>query len=187
MVRTPLASSPKLPAMAEYSVRPARPSETDVIGEITVAAFDAAGLLHDNEDYAAELGDAAERFRHAELLVAVDDTDSVAGSVTVMTAGSPVAEICRTGELEFRMLSVRPHLRRHRIGELLTDAVLDHARERGLAHVVLSVADDNFAAIGLYERLGFVRLPERDWDPVPTVHLLVFGRDVAAANPATGS
>ena len=31
----------------------------------------------------------------------------------------------------------------------------------------------------LYERAGFVRLPERDWSPVPGVNLLVYGLRLA--------
>jgi ribosomal protein S18 acetylase RimI-like enzyme len=30
------------------------------------------------------------------------------------------------------------------------------------------------AAQRLYERLGFTRLPERDWSPVPGIDLLVY-------------
>ena len=26
----------------------------------------------------------------------------------------------------------------------------------------------------VYERLGFVRAPERDWEPVPGVHLIAY-------------
>jgi hypothetical protein len=36
------------------------------------------------------------------------------------------------------------------------------------------------AAHRLYERLGFHRLPERDWSPVPGVDLLVYARDIQA-------
>jgi hypothetical protein len=34
------------------------------------------------------------------------------------------------------------------------------------------------AAHRLYERLGFTRLPGRDWSPVPGVDLLVYGLDL---------
>jgi hypothetical protein len=30
----------------------------------------------------------------------------------------------------------------------------------------------------LYERLGFTRLPERDWSPMPGIDLLVYCRDL---------
>jgi hypothetical protein len=34
------------------------------------------------------------------------------------------------------------------------------------------------AAHRLYERLGFTRLPERDWSPLLGVDLLVYARDL---------
>ena len=34
------------------------------------------------------------------------------------------------------------------------------------------------AAQRLYERLGFTRLPERDWSPVPGIDLIVYSREL---------
>mgnify|MGYP004634202519 FL=1 len=34
------------------------------------------------------------------------------------------------------------------------------------------------AAQRLYQRLGFTRLPERDWQPAPGIDLLVYAREV---------
>ena len=35
------------------------------------------------------------------------------------------------------------------------------------------------AAHRVYGRLGFTRLPERDWSPVPGVHLIAFVKELA--------
>jgi GNAT-family acetyltransferase (TIGR03103 family) len=45
------------------------------------------------------------------------------------------------------------------IGEALTRATAEHFRSAGRAYMDLSVAHDNAAAIGLYEKLGFRRVP----------------------------
>jgi GNAT-family acetyltransferase (TIGR03103 family) len=45
------------------------------------------------------------------------------------------------------------------VGEALTRALADIFRRRGRAYMDLSVAHDNAAAIGLYEKLGFQRVP----------------------------
>ncbi|MDT5224116.1 MAG: hypothetical protein QOG19_1523 [Mycobacterium sp.] len=45
------------------------------------------------------------------------------------------------------------------LGEALTRSLAEHFRRRGRAYMDLSVAHDNAAAIGLYEKLGFVRVP----------------------------
>ncbi len=45
--------------------------------------------------------------------------------------------------------------------------VVDRFRAEGDRRVVLSSLDEMTTAHGLYERLGFVRAPERDWRPQP--------------------
>ena len=44
----------------------------------------------------------------------------------------------------------------------------------GAERLVLSTQQSSVVAHGLYERLGFRRLPERDWSPVPGIELLGF-------------
>jgi ribosomal protein S18 acetylase RimI-like enzyme len=44
--------------------------------------------------------------------------------------------------------------------------------------MVLSTDPRMTAANRLYERLGFARLPERDWSPAPDVDLLVYALDL---------
>jgi hypothetical protein len=39
-------------------------------------------------------------------------------------------------------------------------------------------ASDEEAAHRLYERLGFTRLPQRDWSPVPGIDLLVYATEL---------
>lgn len=161
--------------MSEISVRPARPDEVGQAGEIAVAAYLADGLLDNADDYESHLRDAADRAANAELLVAVDDDGTVLGSVTVARYGTKYAQIARADELEFRMLATAVPARGRGVGELLTRAVLNRARELGCRRVVLCLVDANIKARRLYERLGFTRLPERDWSPVPGLRLLAFG------------
>jgi GNAT-family acetyltransferase (TIGR03103 family) len=56
-------------------------------------------------------------------------------------------------------LAVDPAAALPGVGEALTRAVADHFRRVGRAYMDLSVAHDNAAAIGLYEKLGFRRVP----------------------------
>ncbi|WP_236829668.1 GNAT family N-acetyltransferase [Blastococcus sp. KM273128] len=64
------------------------------------------------------------------------------------------------------------------MGEALVRACLARARQAGRRRVVISTGTRMTAAHRLYERLGFTRLPERDWTPVPGVDLLVYAVDV---------
>ena len=45
--------------------------------------------------------------------------------------------------------------------------------------MVLSSTRSWIAAHRLYERLGFGRCPERDWEPLPGVELLAFRLELA--------
>lgn len=157
------------------AVRLARPDERDAVGELTAHAYVADGRMDPTDSYVAQLRDAAARARHAELLVAAEREDRVLGTVTVCEPGSPLAEVSRPGELEFRMLAVAPEARNRGVGELLTRAVLDRAAVRGAQRVVLCSSEWMYTAHRLYTRLGFSRLPERDWQPVPGLQLIAFG------------
>ncbi|HJQ44740.1 MAG TPA: GNAT family N-acetyltransferase [Amycolatopsis sp.] len=156
-------------------VRPARPDEFAEVGVMTVAAYEADGLLAADAEYRHELSDAARRAEQAELLVAVTPAGELLGSVTITPPGSALAEISRDGELEFRMLSTAPAARGRGVGEALTKAVVDRAGELGARRVVLCSLDSMTTAHRLYTRLGFVRLPDRDWEPAPGFWLRAFG------------
>lgn len=160
------------------TIRVARGDELERAGELTAAAYLADGFVEPDGSYRAVLADARSRARKAELLVAVDDRDRLLGTVTVSEPGTPYANVALPGELEFRMLGVDPSARGRGIGELLARAVIDRARRRGYRRVVLSSTEAMHAAHRLYRRLGFSRLPERDWSLAPGLQLLTFGLEL---------
>lgn len=159
-------------------VRPARPGELEVVGEITVAAY-APFTLGPDDPYLAQLRDARSRAEQAELWVAVDEgSGEVLGSVTTCPPGSPWREVSRDGEGEFRMLSVAPAAQGRGIGTVLVQHVLGHYRAAGAHAVVLCSLVEMTAAHRLYARHGFTRLPERDWEVGPDKPLWSFGIDL---------
>lgn len=164
-------------ATMTFTVRPARPAEFETIGEITVRAYTEGGYLAADSSYAAELGDAAERADKAELLVALDG-DKVVGSVTLARQGGAYADVARPGELEFRMLAVAPEAAGRGVGRSLVRAVLDRARAEGCVRVVLCSQESMTIAHHLYRSMGFARVPDRDWQPVPGLRLLVFAYEL---------
>lgn len=169
--------------MSEFTVRPAREDELPAIGELTVGVYRSDGFLnHEKEtDYGRQLADAAARFHNAELVVAVDADDRLLGSVTIAPPGSPWQELGVPDAMEFRMLVVSPAARGKGVGEALTRRVLDRAAESGLRTVVLSSNKLMTTAHRLYERLGFHRTPESDWEPVPGLLLITYRQDLPAA------
>ncbi|MFH8661947.1 GNAT family N-acetyltransferase [Streptomyces afghaniensis] len=150
-------------------IRQAEPGEYETLGEITAQAYVQDGLLAFGESdwYLAELKDVAKRAAAAEVLVATEN-DTILGGVTFVPAGGPMADIARPSEAEIRMLAVAHEARGRGAGEALVRACVDRARATdGCVRVVLSTQRTMHAAHRIYERLGFVRVPERDWNPIP--------------------
>jgi GNAT superfamily N-acetyltransferase len=161
--------------MTELHIRAAAPLEFGLVGEICVAAYTAGGHLTPGDEYATTLRDARARSESTEILVAVRD-NRIVGTVTICPTGSHYAEVGRAHESEFRFLAVVPEAWRTGVGEALVAACEEHARARGLEAHVICVIDRNTAAHRFYDRLGFSRLPERDWEPAPGVHLQAYRR-----------
>jgi ribosomal protein S18 acetylase RimI-like enzyme len=168
--------------VSELTIRAARPEEYDRAGELTVAAYRAAGAIADDDRYAPILRDAATRAEQAQLYVAVlpgdDGMDRVVATVTLAAHGSPWAEIAGPAELEVRMLAVAADCWGRGIGRALVAHTEHVARSGGYARIVLLVIDGNGAAQHLYEAAGYRRAPDRDWRPVPDLLLLSYVLDL---------
>jgi ribosomal protein S18 acetylase RimI-like enzyme len=153
------------------TVRPAHADELDEVGELTVRAY--AEWLEPDDFYVRHLRDAATRAREAEVYVALLGQD-LAGTVTFCPQESPWSEIAQPGEGEFRMLAVDPAHRRQGVAEALVGVCLERARELGYDALVLSSLAEQAPAQRIYQRLGFTRVPDRDWSPVEGVDLMAF-------------
>jgi ribosomal protein S18 acetylase RimI-like enzyme len=154
-------------------IRAADPAELAEIGDIRVAAYRADGFLSPASEYAATLRSLGTDGGH--VLVAAGDDGKLLG--TVMLQGWPQAGQVVTGpdEAEIRALAVRPAARGAGVGRALLAAVIGLAVQQRIRHLVLCTQTDMKSAQQLYESAGFVRLPERDWSPVPGVNLLAYG------------
>ncbi|MFE4575696.1 GNAT family N-acetyltransferase [Streptomyces chartreusis] len=153
----------------DIAIRPAEPDEFDALGEITARAYLHDGLLDfgESDEYLGELRNVAKRAAAAEVLVAVAD-GRLLGGVTFVPSGGPMADIACSGEAEIRMLAVARAGRGRGAGEALVRACVDRARAtEGCVRIVLSTQRTMHGAHRIYERLGFVRTPERDWNPIP--------------------
>ncbi|MER5480470.1 GNAT family N-acetyltransferase [Streptomyces sp. NPDC002734] len=164
----------------DFTIRPVREGEHEALGAITAAAYLDDGLLAfgGSDSYLRTLRDVRSRAAApgAEVLVAAEG-DRLLGGVTFV-AGGPLADIAAADEAEIRMLAVARHARGRGVGEALVRCCADRARALGgRRRLVLSTQPKMLAAHRLYERLGFVRAPLRDWNPVPEtvdIDLLVY-------------
>jgi ribosomal protein S18 acetylase RimI-like enzyme len=165
-----------VPPSSPVAVVAARPEDFDEIAELTVRVYVDGGLA--SRGYAAELADVAGRADRAELLVVREADGRMVGSVALVLAGTFGNVTASDDEAAFRMLVVDPAVQGRGIGELLVTTCLDRARTAGKRRMVLSTDTRMTAAHRLYRRLGFTRLPERDWNPEPGIDLQVYARDL---------
>jgi GNAT superfamily N-acetyltransferase len=153
----------------------ARPEEYARVGQVCVEAYRAAGVLGEDDDgYAATMREVHRRAADAVVLVAREGRRAV-GTVTLAAPGTAYADLARDDELEVRMLAVDPAEQGRGVAEALLRGAAGWAAEHGYPTLVLSV----FSAAGpdtahrLYERVGYRRVPERDyvghWDPGATM------------------
>ncbi|UFQ17956.1 MULTISPECIES: GNAT family N-acetyltransferase [Streptomyces] len=157
------------------TIRRALPEEYEALGALTAQAYLDGGHLDFGEDdpYLAVLRDVPGRAAHAEILVA-EVAGKVLGGVTYVPSGGPMADIAGANDAEIRMLAVSAEARGRGAGEALVRECVRRAKEAGRTSLVLSTQRSMHAAHRLYERLGFVRTPERDWRPIETVPLLAY-------------
>ncbi len=155
-------------------IRPVQPEDYEDVRRITRGAYLEAGYFADEaHPYMAVLADIEHRAEHAEVWVAERD-GAVVGSVALTFAGQRYTDIAVEGELEFRMLAVDPTVQRGGVGRAMVERIIEHARTLpGIEAVSLTSGSDMVRAHRLYTSMGFVRVPERDWE-VPNEDILLW-------------
>jgi ribosomal protein S18 acetylase RimI-like enzyme len=157
-------------------IRDARPDDYKRIGEILVAAYGAVDL--DLGEYADELRDVSSRAAAVEVLVGVEKAHPVA-TVTYVPGPGPYAEWEDPDAAGIRMLAVDPPFQGRGLGSALVEACIDRAQAAGRPRIRLHTTDLMTVAQGMYERLGFRRTPEDDWEVAPRFWLRAFRFDLA--------
>ncbi|HJX43499.1 MAG TPA: GNAT family N-acetyltransferase [Geodermatophilus sp.] len=163
------------PVPSPVRVEDAVPADWARIAELTVAVYRDERLAAD--EYLGQLADVAGRAGRSRLVVARAG-GRVVGAVALVLDGDFGEITASDDEAAFRMLVVDPAVRGGGVGELLVRECLDRARAAGRRRMVLSTDPRMAAAHRLYTRLGFTRLPERDWAPRPGIDLLVYALEL---------
>lgn len=158
-------------------VREATRADHEQVRELSVRVYVGEGYA--SPAYGAVVGDIASRAAYTRLLVATDGPGGgVIGAVSLVLDGGPYAELITdlAHEALFRMLAVDAAARGRGAGRALVRACLDRAAAAGRTRMVISTEPVMHAAHALYESMGFLRRPGRDWAPQPGVDLLVYER-----------
>lgn len=154
----------ELQERAEVRIREIAVAEIPEVSELVLAAYrdDYSGLP---AEYLAEIANVAERAAQHQVWVAEDsETGELLGTITTPRAGTTLSEVARPGEMDLRLLGVAGRARGRGIGSLIMRHGLRLARIRGVNRVVLNTSTEMVAAYELYDRMGFARLPEREYE-----------------------
>ena len=162
-------------------VRDARPGEFEALGRLLVEVYSGlAGFPTPAEqpqyyELLANSGRFAER-PHVRLLVAISPQGELVGGVVYFgdmadygSGGSATAVMDASG---IRLLGVAPRFRGFGAGRALTLACIALARQAGRSQVILHTTRAMPVAWRLYERLGFTRSADLDFEQLG---LPVFG------------
>lgn len=165
----------------EIAVELVVPPDYETAGAVVVGAYRQLLGKKLDDGYAAHLGDVAGRAPTSQVYVARTGNEIV-GSVTyVNDLASPMAEGLQPGEVEIRMLAVRPDYQGRGLGRILVETCVRLAEQDGADALFLHSTQDMDAAHRLYQALGFARLPGRDWQVSPDVLLMAFRKPLTKA------
>jgi GNAT superfamily N-acetyltransferase len=159
------------------SLRDAQPHELDAIGAMMVAAY--AEFMPPTpvpqwRAYEDEIRDVRRRLPDAALIVA-EDAGRPLGAVTYYPDATKETNVPWPASWAvFRLLAVHPDARGRGIGRQLTEECIRRARATGREAVGLHTTHLMNVARTMYERIGFVRLPELDFFPMPTFRVMAY-------------
>ena len=164
------------------TIRPFRDRDAEVVGRLTIAAYDAYGRIEG--EYRDFLADPRRRVGGCTALLVAEVHGQLVGTVTFVLAGDPEWEgrPVPEGDAAFRVLAVAPGQEGRGIGRRLVSACLDLARDHGCHRLVITSMAWMHRAHRLYEAFGFVRRPDLDVR-FPGGDGVVFTLDLTAEAP----
>ena len=160
-----------------FAIRPlTADDDLEAFGRLVVESYEALPGQPAHPGYRDELRDVATRVEQAVVLGALEGSTPLGCVTYVEDEHSPHAEGLRPGESTFRMLAVDPTAQGHGVGEALVRACLGRATAAGRSAVFIYTGSWMLAAQRLYRRLGFVAVPDRDWEIPAYATLLGYWR-----------
>jgi ribosomal protein S18 acetylase RimI-like enzyme len=157
-------------------VRDIRPGEEAEAGRVTRLAYAEFAEPGDSEwdDYLGQIGDVAGRMGTVPVLVAVEG-GRILGSATLETEDAGLGDDpVEPGTVNLRMLGVDPDARGRGAGRALVEECVRRARVLGVHAMTLHTVLEMKVAQRLYESVGFVRDPARDWQVTEDFTLYAF-------------
>lgn len=119
---------------------------------------------HTDQDTAKHLFEPSALRARGKILGARDRTNNMLAALVILVPPSSHARrLAQDNEVEMQLLAVKSDYRRHGLGRLLVQGVVDRAKQDGHKKIILWTQTNMTAAQALYESSGFVHTQEKDF------------------------
>ncbi len=150
-------------------IRDALLQELDLIREQRVQAYEEHARVLPEEHWLAlkkAISSAVDTHEGVELIVAEED-GAILGSVVLFPPNTDAYEgyVEELDYYEIRMLAVDPAARGKGVASALIQECIDRTKAKGYDAIGLHTGEFMKSAMRLYERMGFQRLPQYDFEP----------------------
>ena len=150
-------------------IRDASDDEREIIRDLTLRAYAEYAQIMEPASWSGlsqALREALASDAPVERLVA-DDDGRIVGSAMLYAPETAAygALASRSAAPEIRLVAVAPEARGRGIAKALVQECIRRARTNGAREVGLHTSRSMRAAMAMYADLGFVRAPERDFQP----------------------
>jgi GNAT superfamily N-acetyltransferase len=166
----------------KVKTRDARPQDRDAARKVTLSAFQQYAALMPPprwEGYRENILATLTEVAPAQQIVA-EKEGAILGSVLLYPPGTAFSTPDE-GPLtcpEVRLLAVTPEARGQGIGTALMQECIRRARRLGADCLNLHTTDMMQVAMRMYERMGFVRAPDLDFHPDPSITVKAYRLDL---------
>jgi GNAT superfamily N-acetyltransferase len=166
-------------------LRDASPDEFDTVADVIRAAYReySADMPEDRwERYIARSADVRSRVNESVLVIAEVD-GRIVGTATYYPVGR--AESAGGWPADWagiRLLGVVPQARGSGIGRALIEECIQRASAEGATAVGLHTTERMQIAKAMYERMGFVLIPDSDFGPSDRPTVLAYRYDLASVS-----
>ncbi|MBI4188831.1 MAG: GNAT family N-acetyltransferase [Chloroflexi bacterium] len=131
--------------------------------------------------YLEDIMDVRSRLNASELVIA-ELNGRLVGAVTLYLDGAHSQQSWPENWAGIRLLAVHPKYRGLGIGHALMEECIRRCRARGITTIGLHTTRIMDIARDMYERMGFVRVPEFDFHPAPEHVVMAYRLDLRNSN-----
>jgi ribosomal protein S18 acetylase RimI-like enzyme len=126
------------------------------------------------KQYQEDIIDVCSRLDESDLIVAELDGRLVGCVTLYLDAARAMPEVWPAGSAVIRLLAVHPAYRNHGIGRALMEECIRRCCQAKITTIGLHTTEIMHVARQIYERIGFVRVPESDFHPAPNVTVMAY-------------